>query len=92
MAEIGVFMLAPNIGLLACNQGGIIGSSRRTNVTVSFPVSFGTIFSVLAQGYVNNQNSDGRGWNVVKTISNTNYVFYGGFDMTMQNFWIAFGT
>lgn len=48
-------------------------------------------FWLLTKGYVNNQNSDGKGYNVVKTYSLTQFVFYGGFDMSMQNFWAAFG-
>ena len=73
-------------------QGGIIPSSCRNNVTTSFPVSYSKVISILTQGLSDGSNSSGRGWNVIRTnYSKTAFNFYGGFDMTMKNFWIAFG-
>lgn len=73
-------------------QGGIIPTSKRTNKTITFPIAFKKCLSVFTQGYVNNSNSSGRGWNVVTTYNNNQFGFYGGFDMQMQNFWYAIGT
>ena len=73
-------------------QGGIIPSSCRNNVTTSFPVSYFKVISILTQGLSDGSNSSGRGWNVIRTnYSKTAFNFYGGFDMTMENFWISFG-
>lgn len=73
-------------------QGGIIPSSHRSDVTTSFPVSYSKVISILTQGLSDGSNSSGRGWNVIRTnYSKTAFNFYGGFDMTMENFWISFG-
>lgn len=73
-------------------QGGIIPPSCRNNVTTIFPVSYSTVISILTQGLSDGSNSSGRGWNVIRAnYSKTAFNFYGGFDMSMKNFWISIG-
>lgn len=75
----------------ATNQGGIIGSSCRADVTITYPVAFSRVFNILHAAYVNNANSSGRGLDVIKSYTTTRFVFYAGFDMEHQQFWLAVG-
>lgn len=72
-------------------QGGIIGSSCRADVTITYPVAFSRVFNILHAAYVNNANSSGRGLDVIKSYTTTRFVFYAGFDMGHQQFWLAVG-
>ena len=72
-------------------QGGIIGSSCRADVTITYPVAFSRVFNILHAAYVNNANSSGRGLDVIKSYTTTRFVFYAGFDMWHQQFWLAVG-
>lgn len=70
---------------------GIIGSSCRADVTITYPVAFSRVFNILHAAYVNNANSSGRGLDVIKSYTTTRFVFYAGFDMGHQQFWLAVG-
>ena len=72
-------------------QGGIIGSSCRADVTITYPVAFSRVFNILHAAYVNNANPSGRGLDVIKSYTTTRFVFYAGFDMWHQQFWLAVG-
>lgn len=72
-------------------QGGIIGSSCRADVTITYPVAFNRVFNILHAAYVNNANTSGRGLDVIKSYTTTRFVFYAGFDMWHQQFWLAVG-
>jgi len=60
-------------------------------VTITYPVAFSRVFNILHAAYVNNANSSGRGLDVIKSYTTTRFVFYAGFDMEHQQFWLAVG-
>lgn len=76
---------------MAIRQGGIIGGSCRTDVSITYPVTFSRVFNILHAAYVNDANPSGRGLNVIKSYTTTSFVFYAGFDMWRQQFWLAVG-
>lgn len=72
-------------------QGGIIDSSCRADVSITYPVAFSRVFNILHAAYVNSSNNSGRGLDVIKSYTTTRFVFYAGFDMRHQQFWLAVG-
>ena len=72
-------------------QGGIIGSSCRADVSITYPVAFSRVFNILHAAYVNSSNDSGRGLDVIKSYTTTRFMFYAGFDMSHQQFWLAVG-
>lgn len=80
-----------SVGIHHFPQKGIIGSSCRADVTITYPVAFSRVFNILHAAYVNNANSSGRGLDVIKSYTTTRFVFYAGFDMGHQQFWLAVG-
>ena len=72
-------------------QGGIIGSSCREDVSITYPVAFRRVFNILHAAYANSSNGSGRGLDVIKSYTTTRFVFYAGFDMSHQQFWLAVG-
>ena len=72
-------------------QWGIIGSSCRADVSITYPVAFSRVFNILHAAYVNSSNSSGRGLDVIKSYTTTRFMFYAGFDMSHQQFWLAVG-
>lgn len=72
-------------------QWGIIGSSCRADVSITYPVAFSRVFNILHAAYVNSSNNSGRGLDVIKSYTTTRFMFYAGFDMSHQQFWLAVG-
>ena len=60
-------------------------------MTITYPVAFSRVFNILHAAYVNNANPSGRGLDVIKSYTTTRFVFYAGFDMWHQQFWLAVG-
>lgn len=73
-------------------QGGLIPTSHRTNVSITFPIAYpNAVLSIVHSSYADNSNSSGRGLDVVRSYSLTGFIFYAGFDMDHAQFWYSKG-
>lgn len=73
-------------------QGGYTWVGSRSNITVTYPISFSKVLGIAGLAVVNDQNPSGRGFEHIKTFSGESFVYYSGFDIGNKWLtWLAVG-
>lgn len=68
-------------------QGGYTWVGKRSDITVTYPISFSKVLGIAGLAVVNDQNSSGRGFEHIKTFSGSSFIYYSGFDI--DNKWLT---
>ena len=68
-------------------QGGYTWVGSRSNITVTYPISFSKVLGIAGLAVVNDQNPSGRGFEHIKMFSGSSFVYYSGFDI--DNKWLT---
>lgn len=73
-------------------QGGYTWVGSRSDITVSYPISFSKVLGIAGLAVVNDQNPSGRGFEHIKTFSGSSFIYYSGFDISNKWLtWLAVG-
>ena len=73
-------------------QGGYTWVGKRSDITVTYPISFSKVLGIAGLAVVNDQNSSGRGFEHIKTFSGSFFIYYSGFDINNKWLtWLAVG-
>lgn len=73
-------------------QGGYTWVGSRSNITVTYPISFSKVLGIAGLAVVNDQNPSGRGFEHIKMFSGASFVYYSGFDINNKWLtWLAVG-
>lgn len=77
---------------LATRQGGYTWVGKRSDITVTYPISLSKVLGIAGLAVVNDQNSSGRGFEHIKTFSGSSFIYYSGFDISNKCLtWLAVG-
>nr|DAE14716.1 MAG TPA: putative tail fiber protein [Myoviridae sp. ctAca11] len=73
-------------------QGGYTWVGSRSDITVSYPISFSKVLGIAGLAVVNDQNPSGRGFEHIKTFSGSSFIYYSGYDIGNKWLtWLAVG-
>ena len=73
-------------------QGGYRYVGRRTDISITFPVAYSRVLSIVGTPVTNASNSSGRGLENIKDYNTTSFVYYSGFDIDDKNLlWLSVG-